>query len=746
MSGKESSRTTQAISRSSLNLNGSGDNIARIVRMIENGEEPRRIYPAIVECATNTPGIKGAAIYLPSEKQPDQQDLLAIYGEQNIPPPDETDTERVKRMPLQMAAGKYHKTTSGSYTYFDIMYLGAPIGTLVIVAPDGVSRESSEKMAMLSFLIGTVAERQKLSSTLQHFVDRLEVLNELNQLIASNVGLQRIVKNIARESAFRFAADVALSFVLNEDGTFLEVKGGYGCTQQLIPDRFELKDGILGQVLQLGGHISVTDLKNHNGHGLPFLEELGIKSIDMCCLEVRGETLGALLIGYRRETVLSQNDLTRFEEFCQGTAVAIANARTQERINSYAEKLEELVEKRTADLAVQSMKAEDANKAKSRFLANMSHELRTPLTAIVGYSSVLADGIFGPMTDKQNDALKAITRSSDHLKHLIDDVLNLARVESGKEVPEPKEVSIKETLEQTHKLILQSSINKGVSLQPLVLSEEVAQACMWIDGKHIHQIIINLMSNAVKYTPKGGQVWVNCELVGDKVRIDITDTGVGVSPEKLRRLFERFERGEDTYSREQEGTGIGLNLTKHLVELNGGRISVESTLEKGSKFSIFVPQARTKTNAVSKAESKGARIRIDGVDVLVTDDNQDTCEVLRQVLMAAGANVTISQSVERSIEILKTSVPDIILTDLAMPRQSGLVLIQHLRQSESALSQIPVIVLSACAFESDRQKALAAGAGFFMAKPFKPEEVVQKVREMTTGKALRSTTNFVGVT
>jgi signal transduction histidine kinase len=392
------------------------------------------------------------------------------------------------------------------------------------------------------------------------------------------------LKSLARESAFRFAADVALTLLLNEDKTLLEVKGGYGCAPHLIPKNLELSTGILGQIMRVGGHLSVPQLQNYPDHRLPFIQELGIKSVDVCCLEVRGEPLGVILIGYRRETFISHNDLTRFEEFCQGAAVAIANARTQERITSYTERLEELVESRTADLAIQTSRAEEANHAKSQFLANMSHELRTPLTAIVGYSSVLADGVFGPMTDRQRDALNAITRSSEHLKNLIDDVLNLARIESGKEEAEPTKVPVKDVLTQAHKLMMQTALGKGVSLQPLKLSAETTKLDMFVDAKHIHQIIINLMSNAVKYTPRGGKVNVASELVGDKIRISVSDTGVGIPPAKMEKLFQRFERGEDTYSKSQEGTGIGLNLTRRLIELNGGRIEVES-IEGHSRFS-----------------------------------------------------------------------------------------------------------------------------------------------------------------
>ncbi len=702
--------------------------ISAIPLLIESGEEPRRIFSAIVKSAMKTPGVTAAAIYLPREKDSLTQEAVAAGGE-NIPPPlpDEEDA-------LDPPGDK-------GYWAADIVCLGAPIGCLAVSLSAELSDKSKQKLRLLAHHASVVFEKQKLSSTLQHFLDRLEVLNELNQLIASNTGLQRTVKSLARESAFRFAADVALAFLVDEDRECLEIKGGYGCAPNLIPARIPLDSGLLGQVMRVGGHLSIAGLQHHADHGLDFLIELGVKAVDACCLEVRGDSLGAILLGYRRDTAISSSDLTRFEEFAQGAAVAIANARTQERINAYAERLEELVNQRTADLAVQTAKAEEANKAKSRFLANMSHELRTPLTAIVGYSSVLMDGVFGVLSDKQKDALAAVVRSSDHLKKLIDDVLNLARIESGKEEVKPERVMLRDLLQQTHKLMLQQAISKKVELLPLKIPEEVLSSHLYADPKHVHQIIINLMSNAVKYTPSGGKVWVESELVGDKVKICISDTGVGIAPLKLEKLFERFERGEDTYSRSQEGTGIGLNLTRHLVELNGGRIGIESEVGKGSKFWILVPMATDQAPAMAaRQELPDIEMRLDGLSVLVVDDNRDTCMVLQHVLLAAGAHPTTVNSVAEAISVLQKELPDIILTDLAIPEESGLVLIDHVRKSSGRLGRLPVLVLSACAFYKDQEAAMQAGASAFLPKPFKPSDIIRMVRQLTLSMAMQGET------
>ncbi len=433
---------------------------------------------------------------------------------------------------------------------------------------------------------------------------------------------------------------------------------------------------------------------------------------------------------------MTQNDLTRFEEFAQGAAVAIQNARIQERIQSYTERLEELVESRTAELAIQSSRAEEANRAKSQFLANMSHELRTPLTAIVGYSSVLADGVFGPLQPKQSDALNAIVRSSEHLKNLIDDVLNLARIESGKEEAKPTKVVLKDLLNQTHRLMMQTAIGKGVEISSFTLDPALQETVLFVDAKHIHQILINLMSNAVKYTPRGGKVWLSVESMGDKMKICVHDTGVGIPPHKLEKLFERFERGEDAYSRSQEGTGIGLNLTKNLVELNGGRIGVESKEGKGSVFWVMMPCASKDQALLTQTDKQDTKVILDGLSTVVVDDNQDTREVIKHILTAAGASVRTAASVREGLALIADSQPDIVLTDLAIPGESGLVLIEHIRSMNGPASNLPIIVLSACAFQGDKEAAMSAGASLFIPKPFRPAEITTQVRQLTLKNAM----------
>lgn len=576
------------------------------------------------------------------------------------------------------------------------------------------------------------------------FKERYEVLSEFAQLIASGVNIERIARTVVNQAAFRFGADVVLLFTISPSGETIDLRGAYGVRKGELPESVPIEDSLLDRAFRMGGTISVPNVEQHSESALPFLKDLSIRSVHISTLEGHEGNLGALLMAFREEYLLDERNDALFSEFTQGTTAAVAAALSQAKLAAYAEKLEELVQKRTEDLVNQKSKAEEANRAKGRFVANMSHELRTPLTAIVGYSSVLSEGVFGAVNEKQRDALISIQRSSEHLKELIDEVLNLSKIEAGKEEPEPSKVELFSLLQQIQKLMLQTAVGKGIELKPILVAEPDKLQKLWVDPRHIRQVLLNIVSNAVKYTPAGGSVQLSATIHADMVRIAVADTGVGITPEEATRLFSRFERGDDSYSREQIGTGLGLSLTKTLIERNGGKIGVESEKGEGSTFWILVPLAE-QSPAIGELERSergefGISSKLEGLNLLVLDDNILTCQVLEDILSRAGANVHICHRVEDAKQELKRGVLDLCLVDLAIPGESGLNFIEAVRRNdEQDLQRLPLIVLSACVFDKDREQAILAGADTFMAKPFHPLELVTAIRELTTRNILNST-------
>lgn len=661
------------------------------------------------------------------------------------------DDDHISQRPFSSAASNplddslsdtditFGKLTNRSDTTLFYASPKEPCGpALAITSNEPLSVPSTTVIRYLINQVACICQRQRLTQKNRSLSERLSTLDAIHQLIVTNTGVDQIIKKITNKGVTRFGGALSIAFIFDDSGKWLEIKGGYGCPESSLPAKIPADSGIVGELINSGHHVCLPDLASQNGHGLKFLEDLNISCAHICCLELNSKILGAILIGYQSRANILPLENDEIEEFSRAAAVALVNARNQDRIKAYTERLEELVESRTAALAIQSARAEEANQAKSRFLANMSHELRTPLAAIVGYSSILADGLFGELNEKQMDALLSINKSSEHLKTLIDDILSLARIESGKETPEPSAVSLAETLKQAYKLMVQTATNKGVSLQLPDLEPALAEVSLFADRKHLHQILINLASNAVKYTPSGGKVWFTSRSEDNGIVISVHDTGIGIPEEKIERLFERFERGDDSYSREQEGTGIGLNITKRLVDLNQGKLFAESSVGKGSVFSVWLPAINNlKTEGALELE-KSLIPRLDGLKIIVVDDNQDACKVLNLALQHAGAEVKCFSSVQAGLSATHESEPDIILTDLAIPGESGLSLIRNLREASSNKHDIPVIVLSACAFQTDKEAAISAGADLFLPKPYKPSEVIKAIQRLTIAKVFEN--------
>ncbi|MGA1192382.1 MAG: ATP-binding protein, partial [Bdellovibrionota bacterium] len=552
--------------------------------------------------------------------------------------------------------------------------------------------------------------------------------------------IERLTKSLAREAAFSFAADISLLFITNPLQNTLELTGTYGCNPDQIPSTISPREGLVGQVMSTGGYLSVEDLRKQTDHKVRYLEKSGIVSLHACCLEIQGKILGTILIGFRRKRDYCQQEMVRFEELCRGAAVAIANNLAQAQLKSYTERLEELVEQRTSELEIQSAKAQQANDAKSHFLANMTHELRTPITAILGYSSIMSDGVLGDITPQQAEGLSAIIRSSEHLKSLIDDVLNLARIEAGKEEVSIGPLSLRNQITHVQHLMKQSATEKGIHFPEAKLSEEAATLEFLCDRKHFQQILMNLLSNAIKYTPAEGSVWIESRQQEDKVEISVCDTGVGLSDTEKSEIFERFSRTGNPYSQQQVGTGLGLALTKNLVELNRGKIRAEDNPGGGSRFILTYPIATEQSSEIagvlSELHESQSMTKLDGLSILVVDDNEDTRDILQTILIAAGATVQVTSSVPDARASLKHFQPDVLLTEMAMRGESGIDLIHFVRNGTSGLDHIPIVVVSACAFDSDQLTALSAGANIFYPKPFRPSEVLQGIRELTLHHAM----------
>lgn len=594
------------------------------------------------------------------------------------------------------------------------------------------SELSFETKSMFEYLI----KQYVLENDLELAEAKLDLRTTLTSLDFADYTISSLLKKICAEAAYRFSSNMVIALTIkDEEQMALEISGYFGLSSKNLNNVVLASNSLLEQVVSLNTSLSIPDTKNLKLSSLSVLCSQRCAALNVLPLSLNEKALGVVIVGYPTKEFYDNAHKELLAEFASSASLSLHNALTQLTLSDYTERLEELVAVRTNELAKQTDKAEEANRAKNRFIANMSHELRTPLTAITGYASVLSSGVLGQVSQKQVDSLENIIKASQHLKELIDEVLNLAKIEAGKDQAEPSKIEVKSLVKQVYKLMLQSALGKNIELT--LNFDELSDKTLhtFFDPRHIRQALVNLTSNAIKYTKPEGHVEIKLSAFADKVRVTVTDDGVGISDEHQKRLFKRFERSDDDYSNSQTGTGIGLALTKHLIELGGGTIGMKSEQGVGSTFWADLPSIEVTELVISDERSKPFDERLDGLSILVIDDNKQTCELLKMLLSEKGGEVTSSCTVAEAKALYERLDFDILLVDLAIPGESGIDFISHIREKNSI---IPIVVVSACVFEMDRMNAEDSGANAFIAKPFSTEEIVHVVRQKVTDSALKT--------
>lgn len=385
--------------------------------------------------------------------------------------------------------------------------------------------------------------------------------------------------------------------------------------------------------------------------------------------------------------------------------------------------------------------AEEATRAKDEFLAVVSHELRTPLTAILGWARMLKSEKLDERTAAR--ALDTIERNAESQSQLIEDILDFSRIISGKIRLDVGRVEMASITEAAIDVVRPAADAKGIRLE--VILDPRAGAVSG-DPERLQQVMWNLLSNAVKFTPKGGRVQVRLARVNSSVEISVSDTGQGISAEFLPYVFERFRQAERTTTRRHSGLGLGMAITKHLVELHGGTIRAESPGEgQGATFILRLPVmivhhaehfSTTATDQGASAGEDQARltepVRLDGVHVLVVDDDPDARDLLVTILTQSGARATAVATVADALESLRLTKPDLLVSDIEMPGEDGYSLIRKVRALEVLKrTRIPAIALTAHARSSDRLRALSAGYQMHIPKPVEPAELVMAIANLT---------------
>lgn len=391
-------------------------------------------------------------------------------------------------------------------------------------------------------------------------------------------------------------------------------------------------------------------------------------------------------------------------------------------------RLEEKVEARTEALQRANRKLQRLSQMKDEFLASMSHELRSPLNAVLTGSEVMLEGTLGPLTERQQKALRRICDSGSHLLSLINDILDVAKAEAGKMELQIEPVSPHDLAHGCLMMIRESALKKQLRVRT-ELSSEITQ--IEVDQRRIKQVLINLLSNAVKFTPQGGEIGLSFRGVPSQGEVIFTvwDTGIGIDPALRDHLFQAFVQLDSRLSRKYEGTGLGLALVKDLTELHGGRIEVDSQPEAGSRFDLILPWRPTAPDSpqpapLAEASPQEAPKPTKGKSILLADDNATGRDLLADYLHHLGYQVQCVENGEATLARLESSPPDALLLDVQMPGIDGLEVIRRIR-ARTEWRDLPVIALTALAMPGDRERCLEAGMDAYLGKPVQIHDVVR---------------------
>jgi signal transduction histidine kinase/CheY-like chemotaxis protein len=395
----------------------------------------------------------------------------------------------------------------------------------------------------------------------------------------------------------------------------------------------------------------------------------------------------------------------------------------------------EMEQKKLVEDALRS--AEEANSAKTVFLSNMSHDIRTPMNAIIGFTNLAQTH----MNDKEQvkNYLEKISSSSMHLLSLINDVLDMSRIESGRLQLEESECSLKELAEEVSEIVQSDIESKGLSFT--VDTSDIRDDRVICDKVRLKRVLLNLLSNAVKFTDTGGITVTLREVNSDGketavYEFHVQDTGIGISEEFIRHVFEPFERERNTTVSGVQGTGLGMSISKNIVDMMGGNISVNSVQGKGSEFTAIIPMKKTGTitDITHEAQKDFSRENIKGKKVLLVEDNELNREIAAEILRDAGVITEEADDGSVAVEMLNQmggDYYDLVLMDIQMPKMDGYTATRIIRKSkDKAIAKIPIIAMTANAFEEDRQKAIAAGMNAHLPKPISVDLLLDTLEQL----------------
>ena len=444
------------------------------------------------------------------------------------------------------------------------------------------------------------------------------------------------------------------------------------------------------------------------------------------------EELWGLLIAHQcsQPRQWQDNEKQFLQHIAEHLEIGIYQAQLSAQLQQQKQTLEERVIQRTQEIHDLLLTTQSLNRTKSDFLATMSHELRTPLTCVIGMSATLLRWPFGPLNEKQRSYLNIIHDSGEHLLALINDILDLSQVEAGKAILNISEFSLSQLARQSLQILRDKAQSSGIELKAN-LQIPSHRDRFTADQRRVKQILFNLLANAVKFTPPGGKVILRIWVEANSAIFQVEDTGIGISASQQPLLFQKFQQLDTSYKRCYEGTGLGLALTKQLVELHHGWIEVNSVEGKGSTFTVELPAqyltSESTTNLrreVSTSPQQASARRI-----VLIEDHEETATLVCDILTAAGYQVIWMIDGSTAVAKIEFLQPIAVITDVQLPGIDGYEILHQLRKN-SVTQHLRILVLTAKAMGEDLHRYFAAGADAYLTKPFHPEHLLYKITAM----------------
>ena len=588
-----------------------------------------------------------------------------------------------------------------------------------------VAIDSTDEIGRLANSFNEMATSLEQNEVALHRkVTETQTLYEIGQEISAQVALGPTLQLIVERARDLLQAEVCLLALRQEGSDTFAIQAHRGIVPEaLVGLRIRPGEGLGGRVIATGLPMMAGDYSTEYVDS-PFLQivrEAGIRSAVAVPLKFHAAVIGVLYVHSSVPGKFRDEDQQLLGALADQAAIAIENARLFEQVRRHAEELEAKVEARTRELQEANQRLEDASRHKSEFLANMSHELRTPLNAIIGFTRLVMRRSQGVLPTKQYENLEKIVISADHLLGLINDILDLSKIEAGR-----MEVRL-------------GSVDLGAlvdgclrTVEPTIKSERLRLLkvmdpdlpTLWTDQDKLKQIVINLLSNAIKFT-EAGTITVTARAENGKMAIAVADTGIGIPQDALELIFEEFRQVDSSSTRKHGGTGLGLSISRHFARLLGGDIAVRSTLGVGSTFTVTLPCHHEPVTSAARAPAAPAREDLathpkDGKVILTIDDDPDAIYLLRENLTEAGYRVVGALSGQEGLQKARELRPFAITLDIMMPNKDGWEVLHELK-ADPATKDIPIIVVS---IVDNKDLGYRLGASDYLLKPFDRDAVV----------------------